>query len=471
MLIWLVLVCGLFLLLASVVWLAWLFRRVVPTNMVHIVQSAKRTAVYGRGKEAGNVYYAWPAWLPVIGVTVIEFPESIFQINLVNYEAYDVARLPFMVDVSAFFRIAQADTAAQRVSSFAELEEQLSAVVQGSVRRILATNALENILQDRSTLGEQFTLEVTTQIKEWGVDTVKMIEFMDLRDSSKGKVIENIMEKEKSRIERESRMAVADNLRQAQQKEIEAQRIVEVERQSAEQTVGQRTAEKEREVGIASQQAQQEIKKQEAITQEHTMQVVRVEKERAADIERQVVIIEAEAKKKAGITAAEQERQVAITMAEGEKQSTVLKAEGNLQATLKAAEGIEAQGKASGEAEKAMQLAPVAAQLELAREIGSNHPYQSYLISIEQIKVSERVGIELAKAMAQADLKVIVSGVAGEANGKVPQAVAGLADMFSVKGGTQLTGMLSALSQTPEGKALVDKITASATNPDAGRAA
>jgi flotillin len=123
------------------------YRRVVPTNMVHIVQSAKATVAYGRGKTSGNTYYAWPSCVPALGITVTEFPESIFQVSLVDYEAYDQARLPFTIDAVAFFRVSDAAVAAQRVSSFAELKNQLQAVLQGAVRRILATNTLEEIMQ------------------------------------------------------------------------------------------------------------------------------------------------------------------------------------------------------------------------------------------------------------------------------------------------------------------------------------
>lgn len=75
--------------------------------MVHIVQSNKKTTSYGTGKESGNVYYKWPSWFPVIGVTRIIFPVNNFNINLDSYEAYDKDRLPFILDVTAFFRIAQ----------------------------------------------------------------------------------------------------------------------------------------------------------------------------------------------------------------------------------------------------------------------------------------------------------------------------------------------------------------------------
>ena len=63
------------------------------------------------------------------------------------------------------------------------------------------------------------------------------------------------------------------------------------------------------------------------------------------------------------------------------------------------------------------------------------------------------VGKELAKAMQSADLKVITN------SGDVQGGVASIGDLFTSKGGTNLTGMLSALAQSPEGKALVEKFT------------
>jgi flotillin len=50
--------------------------------------------------------------MPVLGVTVRELPVSNFDLDLVRYEAYDKNRLPFTVDVKAFFRIEDTNTAA-----------------------------------------------------------------------------------------------------------------------------------------------------------------------------------------------------------------------------------------------------------------------------------------------------------------------------------------------------------------------
>lgn len=435
----------------SAVAFSLMYRRVVPTNMVHIVQSTKTTTSYGRGKPAGNTYYEWPSSWPRLGVTVIQFPESIFQVSLDNYEAYDTARLPFVVDVAAFFRVENSETAAQRASSFDGLKGQLEAVLQGAVRRILATNSLEEIMQERSSFGQQFTDEVRQQIMEWGVQPVKTIEFMDIRDSVKGNVIANIMEKEKSRIEKESRVTVAENMREAELKEIDAKRTVEVQKQDALQQVGLKTAEKEKLVGIAEEESKQEILTQSKITAEKNMEVERVQEVKKAEIQKDVSIIASEQNKSVSITNAEAAKLVLIANAEAAKESSNLKADADLYAATQSAEGIKLEGVAKADAEKAMQMAPVEAQIQLADKIGQNDGYQKYLITVEQIKSAQIVGVEMAKSMQNAKMQVIANG------GDVQSGITGLADMFSAKGGMNMTSMLSALSTTEQGQKMLDK--------------
>ena len=430
-------------LFAVALFLAFIWRRVVPTNMVHIVQSSKNTVSYGRGRDAGNTYYAIPSFIPVFGVTVTHFPESIFDISLRDYEAYDTGRLPFVVDIKAFFRIADSQIAAQRVANFTELQGQLMGVLQGAVRGILGNDRLENIMQDRSTLGEKFTKEVNDQLQEWGVTTAKMIEFMDIRDTAGSQVIQNMMAKEKSRIEKESRVTVADNIREAEMKEIEAKREIALTRTQAEQQVGIRQAEADKEVGIAKEKSNQEVQTEAKITTERLMEVKKVEEVKAAEIARDVAVVKAE-----------QDKQVQVVQAEAEKESTTRIAEGNLSATLKNAEGIQAEGAAKAEAEKAMLLAPVNAQLTLAKEIGDNEGYQTYLISVRNIEATESVGKEMAGAIKAADVKIIAN------SGDVQSGIGNLADIFTPKGGTSIGGMLEGLVQTEQGKALVNGVLA-----------
>lgn len=415
-------------------------RRVVNTNEVHIVQTKDKSISYGKGEEAGNVYYEFPSWMPIIGIQTIRFPVSVFSQRLDAYEAYDKGRLPFVLDMEAFFRISDSTMAAQRVLSFEELKNQLRSILQGAARTILASKDIEEIMQGRAEFGIAFTKEVDEQLKSWGVTTVKNIELMDIRDGKESKVIANIMEKKKSFIEMQSRVEVAENTKLAMNAEIDAKREIELNKQTAEQQVGIRTAEKEKEVGIARELSIQQVKEQEKVTTEKSMEVVKVQEVKKAEIQKEVVVVQAK-----------QDKEMSIIVAEGQKESTVLDAEAKLEAKRKESEGIKLEGEAKALAEEKMQLAPVNAQITLAKEIGENVGYQQYLVTIRQVEAQQAIGIENAKALKESDLKVIVN------SGDVASGVTSLSDVLSSKGGQGLGAALEGLANTDAGKQLLAK--------------
>ncbi|MFA5124798.1 MAG: SPFH domain-containing protein [Patescibacteria group bacterium] len=395
--------------------------------MVHIVQSRAKTTPYGTGQKSGNVYYKWPSWIPILGVTVIELPVSNFDLSLNGYEAYDKDRVPFMIDVTAFFRINNTAEAAQRVASIQEMREQLELIVKGAVRKVLASDVIDAIMVERSKFGDQFTHEVKDQLIQWGVESVKAMELMDIRDTKGFEVIANIMAKKTSFIAMESRLEVASNHRKAENAEIEAEQAISVRQQESQQVVGERTAQKDKLVGIAQQQAQQEVLEQEKETRERQMAVQRVQQVRAAEISKDEKVV----------------------AAEQDKATRVIMADGSLLAQIKEAEGIEKLGEARAAAEKAMQLAPVQANITLAKEIGQNAGYQQYLAMIEAIKAYITVGGEQAKALQKADVKVIANA------GQPTEGVKNVMDMFTSKGGTNMAAMIEALAQTPMGAKLL----------------
>lgn len=425
-------------------------RRVVPVNEVHIVQTRKNTDSYGKG-FASNTYYEWPSRIPMIGLVRVTLPVSNFSIDLPDYAAYDKERVPFLVHVMAFFRISDSNTAAQRVASFEELKEQLTAIVQGSVRTVLAAHEIDQIMLDRSRFGEAFTKEVMPQLGGWGVEAIKNIELMDIRDSKDSEVIQNIMAKRTSGIERESRLVVADNTRQAEMAEIAAKREIEMSRQQASEQVGLRTAEKEKNVGVANEQSSQQVKVQQRETAAKEMDVVQVKNVRGAEINREVAVITAAQAKEVAIVQADAAKQVAIVSAEGSKQQTVLTAEGKLEAAKRNAEGIAVEGSAKGTAETAILMAPVDAQIKLAEKIGSDQGYQNYLLGIRNIEAAQAVGTAQAEALKSADVKVISNA------GTPSKGLSSVMDLFSADGGTAIASMLEGLAQSPEGKKLLQK--------------
>lgn len=407
-------------------------RRVVETNMVHIVQSRKKTTSYGTGKPDGNVYYGWPSWFVGLGVTVIELPVSNFDLSLKDYEAYDKDRVPFKVDVTAFFRIQDTTVAAQRVSSVKEMQEQLTLIVQGAVRKVLASDDIDSIMLERSKFGESFTEEVADQLKQWGVESVKAMELMDIRDAHESKVIANIMAKKTSGIEKESRIEVANNMKAAETAEIEADQEVDIRKQQAAEAVGEREAEKDRAIGIAKEKSQQQIKIEAKITAEKEMDLKRVQQVQEAAIIKEKEIIKAEQ----------------------DKTIVVFAAEGRLEEKKKEAEGIKLVGEANAAAATAMQKAPVEAQIMFAKEVGSNEGYQKYLAIIEAIKAWCEVGGQQAEALQGADIKVI----ANSGSGSPTSGMSKVMDLFSSKGGTEIASMIEAVAQSPLGESLFEAL-------------
>lgn len=409
---------------------AFLARVVVPTNQVHIVQSRRGSKSYGVLEPSGNVYYGFHSSLPVIGVSVSKFSTAIIDIPLWEYEAYDQGRLPFVIDVRAFFRVSDPRTVTQRVSTMDELKAQLVAIVQGAARTILASHDLEQIMQGRSLFGQQFTEEVQEQLKNWGIETVKNIELMDIRDANGSLVIHNIMEKKKSLIESQSKKEVAKNKRDADLFTIEAKQQTDLRQIEATQVTNLRQTESHREVAIAQQKVQQNVNQESLLTKEKELALVNLDVVKNAQIVREKELIEADQKKAVQI----------------------LQAEAALEMKRREAEAISLKGSAEADARKAMELAPVFAQIELAEKIGQNESYQNYLTTLRQIEAQEKVGIEQASALEQAKIKIIVTGdSAGASLQKV-------GDLFSSRGGAQLANMAEAFLASDAGEAISKKI-------------
>lgn len=441
-------IVGVVLLAYPVYWVLSL-RRVVPLSVVHIVQSRRSTKSYGKGQVNGNVYYEWPAWLPLMGVTKRILPVSNFSLDITAYEAYDIDRLPFCVDIVSFFRIADTNEAANKVEDFEELQAHLLAIVQGAVRSILAKSKLENILSERSIYGQKFTEAVSDQIRQWGCEVTKSLELLDVRDSKDSRVIQNIMEKKKSEIEKESRVEVAENRKLAEQAEIAARREVQLSEQEALEKVGIREADVAKKVGLQKEQTQQEINDAARITREKEMEIKRVAEVKAAEIEKQAQIIAAEQAKETMVIAA----QAKLDAQAKDSEQIKIEADAKLHAKQREAEGIQAEGEAKAEAEKQMQMARVTAEIELAKQIADSQSYQDYLVRMKEVDAKQVVGIEQAKAIKEAQIKVIANG------GSISEGVSKIGDIFSSKGGQGLASMLEGLMQTEPGKALVAKLT------------
>jgi flotillin len=435
------------------------FRIVVPTNDVHIVQHASRTLTFGKDQDGGNVYYHWPAWIPHYGVRVTTLPSSVFPLKLADYPAYDKGRVPFQLDVLGFFRVTNFSTASSRVSNMEDLHSQLDGILKGAMRAILASSEIEDILEGRSQFGERFTQEVDQQLTQWGVVTVKAIELMDIRDAEGSKVISNIMAKKASLIERQSRVEVANNRQIAEVAEIEAKQTVEVRAREQEEIVGKRSAERDQVIGIRQQQSDQAIAEEQAKTAQQEMIVKRISVVRDAEINREAQVVTADAARQRLVIEAEAAKQINIVNGEGDKQNAILVAEGTLESQRRIAEARRLNGEAEGIAQQAVLMAPVNSQIALAKEIGENQGYQTYLLRLKEIEAGQTVGTEAAKALEHAGVKIIAT------TGAPMDGIKSVMDLMTPKGATQIGAALESFANTPLGEQIVSRISGNGIDP------
>jgi flotillin len=324
-----------------------------------------------------------------LGVSKRELPVSNFDIDLRGYSAYDKDRVPFVVDVKAFFHINDTNIAAEKVESFQELKGQLENVVQGAVRSILAKSKLEDIMEERFIFGEQFTNAVNSDLKSWGVESIKNIELMDVRDADGSKVIKQIMDKRMSGIEKESRIEVAKNHQIAEQEELKARQEIavthaETERISGEakarstQAIGVANAEAIKIAGIAEQESLRDIAEAKQKTTEKDMEIIKVQQVRQAEINKEQEIIDAEKNKRTVEIKAEANKFLVETEASAQLEAQRKAAEGIKSIGEAEAKVIEAKGQSEAKVEQANQLASVVAQTTLAKEIGENEIEKRY---------------------------------------------------------------------------------------------
>lgn len=202
------------------------------------------------------------------------------------------------------------------------------------------------------------------------------------------------------------------------------------------------------------------MKDQERLTKEKEMLVVEVGTTRQAEIDKKKVVIDAEAGKEkqrieaeADVLVAEQNKLVAEHDAGAAFIQKTKDAEADLVKAKNEALGIEAKGAAEALAKEKLGQAEVAPQITLAHEIGNNQGYQTYLIEIKKVDALQAVGIEQAKNLGNADIKIIAN-----AGSNVQEGVSSVMQLFSAKGGQAMNSMLEAFAGTELGQQLLGKI-------------
>ena len=353
-----------------------------------------------------------------------------------------------MVDVTAFFVIKEPEIAAQKIFSIEELRSQLNEILKWVVRKTLAWKDIIEIMESRVGIKDEFYNEVFSAVKDWWVD-LKNVEFMDIRDpeDESSKVIDNIMNKKRSQIESESQIEVAENQKRAtiekENKDSEARaraaeakskadiveydsrREADIKRIENERVTQNMEIEKERMLAMQKEEAKQSLYESAKVTKEKELAIKQLEEEKRAQINKNIEIIKAEEQKQKSQIEAEANK-IKIEL---EAQAEKIKIESIWFAEAKRVDYMwSAEAKNKTEMAKALnEFSPIAIQ---------------FMIKELEVKLSEVVDLEKAKALWKAQIKVISTGENG-GNG-----IKNFMDLFSANGWANIWAMVENFKNT-----------------------
>ncbi len=410
-------------------------RRIVPPKYADVVTSKRGVTVYSVDKEVtgireaegdekikykygGTVYYEWPAWIPFIGLISRRMPLTIIEIPIKNYKTFAKGNARFVCDVSIYCKLLNVLEAAKRFpgNNLEDFIEGIREIVVSALRITTANFTVEDVIARRQEVAERIEAEISDDFQKWGVQLTNtaIVDIKDPQDKS-STVVDDISAKKEAEInslsrreiaikDKEARIAEAENTQKAKTREIESQEAIAKREETKKQTVA--------------------IEAQKAKAKE--MEVKRTENVQQAKIDAEAMKEKAEGTKKA-----------AVITAEGNKQSTILQATGTQQKYEMEGKGkavaVEAEGLAEAEVIKQKGLSKALALDKLA---DAQKKQQQFAKAIREIEMEEKVRVQLAQALKDADLKFIGSG-----NPKT------FMDLFSPEGGLSAGAGLGNLIQ------------------------
>lgn len=370
-------------------------RQIVELKYADVVVKKAGTKIYSadttiKGREETAIYYNFPSWIPVIGCIVKRMPLEIMQIVVKDYETFAKANARFIIGVSVYCRIENVPAAAQKFpgTSIDDFKKGMTAIIISAVRKTTANYAIEDIISKRKEIQDEIHGEIKEDFLKWGVELTN-VAIENIADAPGTTVIHDISAKKEAEINSLSRQEIAIKSKQAEIVEAENRELAEKRKIQADEQIAIRAQEKEKTVATI---------KQEAITK--ILDVERNEKVTRANIDADAKIKTAEGTKQSQIITSEGTRQATILTSEGEKQALTLKGDG--QASMTNAIGL---------AEAAVIKAKKLAEAEgLAKIAAAQKLQQDGAEKIRIIEKDERIGMKLAEALAQADIKFYGGG-------------------------------------------------------------
>lgn len=365
---------------------------IVPADFADVVIQKGKMRVYSPHPEYSqtgkSAYFRIPSWFFILGMgmTVHRIPLRILAIDVPNFLSFDKDRARFLCDIIAYVAIKDPVEAAKRFAGdLNDLSTQIGKIVQATTRDVCTKSTVKEIINDRTMIIRLIDEPLKDAIKHWGID-LKDLELIDFKDPTTAEygetapphVIKDISSIIETQIHSEARQKNAEQIKAARLKEAETDEVASM-----------REIQRMEEVAKRNQLKDKMVAEQERLARIQQLEVTRVEQVRMAEIQREKNLV-----------VAEQERAVE----EIRKQRKLLEGQGdNLMLTEKA------KGDAASVREALLAEAEGKLKLQEALKMFDDSAIRA-LTAEKMIEMNRAIGVEGAKALATADLKVFAGG-------------------------------------------------------------
>ena len=347
--------------------------------------------------------------------------------------------------------------AAQRfLSQQGEIESSTQEVLSGSLRGIIGSLTVENIIQDRAALASAVLGAAEDALTKQGlvVDTLQIQEIRDNQD-----YIVNLGRPEAANVRRKAEVADTEATRASEEAKIDAQKIIlnkNRELQLQEATIQQET-DKARAEAQAAKPLEDAIQRQQIVAQEEITagkEAALKEQKLNAEIRK---VADAEAYRITAIAKADAEAQVST--AEGNAKSEIARADAERQRRVLAAVATEREGLAQRESRKALAEATAAEGVAEASAIearglaeaksiearGKALAEQSQAVLAQQaLEILPKIAAELAAGYGSIDnLTVVSADGANKLTGDIVGNVKGITTMLKDATGIDVAGLIT----------------------------
>jgi len=352
--------------------------RIVDPSEAHLVATPSGKFVASPDEKVGDrrTYFAIPSWIPFIGRAIRIMDVTIKEIPM-EQETIEKNQARYNVRSSTKFRVKNVKQSAETFISDNDLQEQLKEIVRAGVRAITVQYDVVDARAKKREIEKKIREEIVDDLNNWGLELInfQLVEFKDTEDS---KIITNISKRSEVEIEARTREQNAEKLKQAKIKEADA-----------DEKSRQREIERDRVVGEQEQLKAQKIAEKEKTAQEKAYEVIRVKTIQQANIDKEKAIVLANQRKETE---------------EINKKQKLLEGQGD----RARAEEL-AKGDAAPILEKGLAEAKAKDKLQEALNKFGNDAIRA-LVAEKVVAMQEKVGVETAKALTQADVKVFAGG-------------------------------------------------------------